>query len=682
MAFWKPGTQAPGSSLDRASELDQTLTLTAALVPSSHLPIAAHRHRLLYAIEHFPVTILVANTGCGKTTQLPQYLYEAGWAPAGKVIACTQPRRVAATSVAARVAHEQHTTLGDLVGYSIRFEDLSDKYRTRILHLTDGVLFRETLRDPLLSRFSVIIIDEVHERSVHTDLLLGLLKKIHRKRPELRIVISSATLDAEFFFNYFNELDFSNPKNSDDNTATILTLEGRMYPVDIAYLSDPTPDYVRTAADTVWAWHTRTSLPGDVLVFLTGRDDIERCIQELAEHMTGLPSSAPRLLLLPLHAGLSADMQAEVFAPAPRGTRKVIVSTNVAEASVTIDGIAAVVDCGFVKIRTYDPRAARSALSTVQASASSITQRTGRAGRTAPGVCFRLWCQTADDKRPTVTPPELTRTDLTTPVLQLAALGIANLQRFPWPTPPPAESVLRALEGLVAADMIEAPHPEADRGKTEAPGSLKEGVGLYLTPVGAQVAEMPLEVGLARMLFMAALTGCADEVLSIAAMVAVQDVWVSSQGEAAAYAELERRKFTAQEGDHLTLLNVYNGFVRSGKTSGWARSHYLNFRALSRAVSIRSQLVKYMKRFKLEIKSCQGDAVKVRKCLAAGYWRNGARWMADGTYRSVRGGEVLHVHPTSVLFTRKPRSGWVVFHEMEETTKTQIRVLTEIEADW
>ncbi|KAH7911444.1 P-loop containing nucleoside triphosphate hydrolase protein [Hygrophoropsis aurantiaca] len=659
LTFWKPGTAGPGSSLDRATEQEGNIIQSA---PSSfsmesqreRLPIAKHKMKLLHCVEKYPVTIVVGQTGCGKTTQLPQYLMEAGWAADGNVIACTQPRRVAATSVANRVAAEANTTLGDKVGYTIRFEDVSDKTRTRIRYMTDGMLFRETLVDPLLSRYSVIMIDEAHERSLYTDLLLGILKKILRKRPSLRLIISSATLDATQLLNYF---EASNPPDM----ATIISLEGRMYPVEVSYLQDPVADYVKKAAEV--AWHINLeSKPGDVLVFLPGREDIERCLEELVEMIPVLPRGAPQIIPLALHAGMSTEEQLRVFNPAERNTRKIIAATNIAEASVTIDGVRYVVDCGFVKIRIYNPTTTLASLATVPVSAASATQRAGRAGRTAPGVCYRLYSESTFNSLSPSTPPEITRTDMTTPILQLKSLGIDDLMKFEWVSAPPSESVLRALESLATAGMI--------------------GEDGRLTAVGEKVAEFPVDVNIARMLLCSKDFKCGEEILTIAAMTSVQDVFVIPEGAPGAIAELERRKFTAEEGDHLTLLNAYNAFTRYGRSSSWCKSHALNFRTMSRAVSIRAQLKKYMSRFGLPTESCQGDAKRLRQCLVSGYWRNGARWVDDGTYRSVKGNKILHVHPTSVLFTRKPRSGWVIFHELEETKKTQVRILTEIEPDW
>ncbi|KAJ3937391.1 MAG: P-loop containing nucleoside triphosphate hydrolase protein [Lentinula lateritia] len=498
------------------------------------------------------------------------------------------------------------------------------------------------------------MLDEAHERTLYTDLLLGVLKKIRRKRPSLRLIVSSATIDASSFLDYFTSATSS-------SDATIVSLEGRMFPVEVAYLQEPVSDYVAKAASTAVEVNANYG-PGDILIFLTGREEIDRCLEELSELAPKTTRSMPILVPLPLHAGLTTEEQLAVFEPAQRGTRKVIVSTNIAEASVTIEGIKFVIDSGFVKIRVYNPTTGLASLATVPTSVASATQRAGRAGRTSSGVCYRLFTQESFEKLPYSTPPEITRTDMTTPLLQLKSLGIDNVMKFEWVSAPPAESILRALENLSAAGMV--------------------GEDGRLSPAGQKVAECPVDVGIARMLFSSQEYQCGEEILTIAAMTSVQDVFIIPDGAPGALAELERRKFTAEEGDHLTLLNVYNAFTRYGRSSSWCKTHALSFRGLSRAVSIRAQLKKYMQRFNLPLESCQGDAKRLRRCLISGYWRNGARWVGDGTYRSVRGNKTLYVHPTSVLFTRKPRSGWVVFHEMEETKKTQIRIITEIEPDW
>ncbi|ELU43905.1 pre-mRNA splicing factor [Rhizoctonia solani AG-1 IA] len=668
MQFWKPGTTAPGSTLDRATQAEDNIIHSAPA--SSNLGIQAQRERLPIFKGKDPLRCRKVWSGyycrtnrvtmpIESVAELPQYLYEAGWAANGNVIACTQPRRVAATSVAARVATEVGTVLGDEVGYTIRFEDVSSKSRTRIKYMTDGMLFRETMLDPLLSKYSVIMPGT------------GINFRIRRKRPSLRLIVSSATLEAKYFLEYFNSgppvagIGGSiAPTDNPIDEATIVSLEGRMYPVEVAYLKEPTEDYVSEAVRVVWGLHMQPG-QGDILVFLTGREEIDRCLSELSELVPRLPRGAPELVPLPLHAGLSTDDQLAVFQPAERGTRKVVVSTNIAEVSklhsTAVDRPhpfvtrlvlqSTVLGLLWIAIRTFNPANSLSSLSIVPTSQASATQRSGRAGRTAPGVCYRLYPEFAFKTLSKATPPEITRTDLTTPLLQLKSLGINDLMKFEWLSPPPSESLLRALEGLIRAGMID-----------------QDGV---LTEVGAKVSECPVEVTIAGMLFSSKEYRCGQEILTIAAMTSVQDAFVIPDGAAGALAELERRKFTAEEGDHLTLLNAYNAFVRYGQSASWCRNHALNFRALSRAVSIRTQLKKYMTRFGLPLESCEGDAIRLRRCLVSGYWRNGARWSADGTYRSVRGDTVLHVHPNSVMFTRKPRTGWVVYHEMEETKKTQ-----------
>ncbi|KAK4689933.1 ATP-dependent RNA helicase DDX35, partial [Tremellales sp. Uapishka_1] len=676
MQFWKPGAAAPGSSLDRDTEAEGSL-LPSSSTRNAHLsldaqrqrlPIYKHREKLLWCVEKYNVVIVVGQTGCGKSTQLPQYLHEAGWTGMNNVVACTQPRRVAATSVATRVAEEVGSVLGDEVGYTIRFEDLSSPTRTRIKYLTDGMLFRETMVDPLLSRYSVIMIDEAHERGAYTDLLLGLLKKIMRKRPELRVIISSATIDAEDFLEYFNTNADSSDRSKDN--AIVVSLEGRMFPVEVCYLKEPCSDYCQAAIETVFNIHMREP-PGDILVFLTGREEIDQVLQAVADRIPTIPAAAPKLLPLPLHAGLPSEEQEIIFDPPPRDTRKVIFSTNIAEASVTIEGIKYVVDCGFVKIKTFNPKTCMDVLSVVPTSLASANQRAGRAGRTSSGKCFRLYpasiLPNSDpySPMPISTPPELVRSDISLYLLQLKALGIDNIAKFDFMSPPPAEMMIRALEFLYCLKAID------DEGR-------------LTTGLGSKMAEVPVDPMMAAILLNSQEFKCGEEILTIAAMTSVQNVFIYGEGgTAAAMADLERRKFTAEEGDHLTLLNAYNAFVRYGQNNkSWCGNHRLNFKALSRAVSIRKQLKKYLERFGIKTQSCEGDGVRLRKCLVTGYFKNAARMMHDGTYRSAREGAILHVHPSSVMFTRQPSTGWVIYHEVVETTKSFMRDITVVDEEW
>ncbi|KAJ9252727.1 hypothetical protein DTO207G8_4513 [Paecilomyces variotii] len=655
-----------------ASDFDLSTTFIPSLYkPSSLLPIARHKQSLLYLIETYPVTIVVGQTGSGKTTQLPQYLDQAGWTADGKVIGVTQPRRVAATTVATRVAEEMRCNVGEEVGYSIRFEDLTSA-ATRVKFLTDGLLLREALVDPLLSRYSVIMVDEAHERSLSTDVLLGVLKKIRKKRSDLRIVVSSATLQAEDFLRFFAGDEFQTEAGNGElggSVGRIISLEGRMYPVDILYLESPAEDYVERAVKNIFDIHTQEP-DGDILVFLTGREEIDATIQMISERAQMLHPKAQSLLPLPLYAGLTTEQQLYVFEPAPQNTRKVIVSTNIAEASVTIDGIVYVIDCGFAKLRAYNPTTGIETLTAVPISKASATQRAGRAGRTKPGKCFRLYTEQTYENLAEATVPEIQRSNLAPVILQLKALGIDNIVRFDFLSPPPAELVIRALELLYSLGALD------DYAK-------------LTKPLGIRMAELAVEPMMGKVLLSAPSFGCLSEILTIAAMVSLQGtVWSHHESDKKAM-ESTRRKFAVEEGDHLTYLNVYHAFVTRGKKdSKWCRENHLNYKSMLRAVSIRAQLKRYLERFGIQVDESlssnekQTDLSrqpeKIQRCLTTGYFAHAAKMQPDGTFKTVSGGLTLHAHPSSLMFNRK--ADWVIFHEILQTgDKTFIRDITKIE---
>ncbi|GAB7350877.1 hypothetical protein MBLNU459_g1396t1 [Dothideomycetes sp. NU459] len=637
--------------------------------PSSLLPIARHRKSLLYLIETFPVVIVVGQTGSGKTTQIPQFLEQAG--------CYEQPRRVAATTVAARVAEEMRCNLGQEVGYSIRFEDVTSE-ATKIKFLTDGLLLREALVDPLLSRYSVIMVDEAHERSLSSDILLGVLKKIRKRRADLRIVVSSATLQAEDFLNFFARSDeeavaSTSMAEPGGSLGRIISLEGRMFPVDIHYLSSPAEDYVERAVQTIFDIHSREG-DGDILVFLTGREEIDTCLEMIADRRPALPKGLQELLPLPLYAGLSSEQQMYVFEPAPENTRKIIVATNIAEASVTIPGIVYVIDCGFVKLRAFNSDTGIETLTATPTSRAAATQRAGRAGRTKPGKCYRMYTEAAYQSLSDASIPEIQRSNLAPVILQLKCLGIDNIARFDYLTPPPSELIIRALEMLYSL------------------GALDDYARLT-KPLGVRMAELAVDPMMAKVLLSSPDFGCLSEILTIAAMATLQGaVWFQHEGEKKAM-ESSRWKFAVDEGDHLTLLNVYQTFVTKGKKdASWCRNNHLNYKSMTKAVSVRNQLRRYLERFGVDVRESLGSqdvirvggpdkAEQIRRCLTTGYFSHAARMQPDGTFKTVDGSMTLHAHPSSLMFNRK--ADWVIFHEVMQTgEKTFIRDISKIEKDW
>jgi len=561
--------------------------------------------------------------------------------------------------------------LGQEVGYSIRFEDVTSA-TTRIKFLTDGLLLREALVDPLLSRYSVIMVDEAHERSLSTDILLGVLKKIRKRRPELRIIVSSATLQAEEFLAFFNGNNDVQAMNREEKTGRIVSIEGRVYPVDILYAETAVEDYVEKAIRTVFDIHTKEP-GGDILVFLTGREEIETAVQAISERSAQLHPRAQSILPLPLYAGLTTEQQMYVFEPAPENTRKVIFSTNIAEASVTIDGIVYVIDSGFVKLRAFNPITGIETLTATPVSKASATQRAGRAGRTKPGKCFRLYTEASYQSLEQASIPEIQRSNLAPIVLQLKALGIDNIARFDFITPPPAELLTRALELLYSLGAVD------DYAK-------------LTKPLGVRMAELSVEPMMAKTLLSAPSFGCLSEILTIAAMTSLGGaVWFHHDDDKKSM-DTSRRKFAAEEGDQLTLLNVYQAFVTKGhKESKFCRDNHLNFKSMTRAVSIRAQLKRYLERFGINVDESLSKqplviggpekGEQIRRCLTKGFFAHAAKMQPDGTFRNVAGTTILHAHPSSLMFNRK--ADWVIFHEVTETgNKIFIRDITKIEKGW
>uniref|UniRef100_A0A671VUB8 Pre-mRNA-splicing factor ATP-dependent RNA helicase DHX16 n=1 Tax=Sparus aurata TaxID=8175 RepID=A0A671VUB8_SPAAU len=609
------------------------------------LPIFPYREDLLAAIKEHQILVIEGETGSGKTTQIPQYLLEDGYTQGGMKIGCTQPRRVAAMSVAARVAQEMSVKLGNEVGYSIRFEDCTSE-RTVLKYMTDGMLLREFLTEPDLASYSVVIIDEAHERTLHTDILFGLIKDIARFRPDLKVLVASATLDTERFSCFFDD-------------APVFRIPGRRFPVDIFYTKAPEADYLEACVVSVLQIHV-TQPTGDCLVFLTGQEEIEACCEMLQERCRRLGSKIAELLVLPIYANLPSDMQAKIFNPTPPGARKVVVATNIAETSLTIDGIIYVIDPGFCKQKSYNARTGMESLIVTPCSRASANQRAGRAGRVAAGKCFRLYTAWAfKHEMEETTVPEIQRTNLGNVVLLLKSLGINDLIHFDFMDPPPHETLVLALEQLYALGAL---------------NHLGE-----LTKLGRRMAELPVDPMLSKMILASEQYKCSNEVLTIAAMLSVNNSIFYRPKDKVVHADNARMNFVVPGGDHLVLLNVYTQWTESGYSTQWCYENFIQFRSMRRARDVRDQLEGLMDRIEVEVVSSDGDNLPIRKAVTAGYFYHTAR-LSKGGYKTVKHQQTVYVHPNSCLFEEQPR--WLIYHELVFTTKEFMRQVIEIESGW
>ncbi|XP_044754578.1 ATP-dependent RNA helicase DHX8 isoform X2 [Coccinella septempunctata] len=608
------------------------------------LPIYKLKDELRKAVNDNQILIVIGETGSGKTTQITQYLAEAGLTARGK-IGCTQPRRVAAMSVAKRVSEEFGCRLGQEVGYTIRFEDCTSP-ETLIKYMTDGMLLRECLMDLDLKSYSVIMLDEAHERTIHTDVLFGLLKQAVTKRPELKLIVTSATLDAVKFSQYFFE-------------APIFTIPGRTFPVEVLYTKEPETDYLDASLITVMQIHLREP-PGDILLFLTGQEEIDTACEILYERMKSLGPDVPELIILPVYSALPSEMQTRIFEPAPPGSRKVVIATNIAETSLTIDGIFYVVDPGFVKQKVYNSKTGMDSLVVTPISQAQAKQRAGRAGRTGPGKCYRLYTERAyrDEMLPTPV-PEIQRTNLATTVLQLKTMGINDLLHFDFMDAPPVESLIMALEQLHSLSALD------DEG--------------LLTRLGRRMAEFPLEPNLSKMLIMSVALQCSDEILTIVSMLSVQNVFYRPKDKQA-LADQKKAKFNQPEGDHLTLLAVYNSWKNNKFSNTWCYDNFVQIRTLKRAQDVRKQLLGIMDRHRLDVVSAEKNTVRVQKAVCSGFFRNAAKKDPQEGYRTLVDSQVVYIHPSSALFNRQPE--WVIYHELVQTTKEYMREVTTIDPKW
>lgn len=625
-----------------------------------NLPVWHQKDEFLKVLKANQTLILVGETGSGKTTQIPQFVLEAiEMESADKrrkfMVGCTQPRRVAAMSVSRRVAEEMDVTIGEEVGYSIRFEDCSSA-RTVLKYLTDGMLLREAMTDPLLERYKVIILDEAHERTLATDVLFGLLKEVLKNRPDLKLVVMSATLEAEKFQGYFNG-------------APLMKVPGRLHPVEIFYTQEPERDYLEAAIRTVVQIHV-SEPPGDVLVFLTGEEEIEDACRKITKEVGNMGDSVGPVKVVPLYSTLPPAMQQKIFDAAPPPSfqggpagRKIVVSTNIAETSLTIDGIVYVIDPGFAKQKVYNPRVRVESLLVSPISKASAHQRSGRAGRTQPGKCFRLYTEKSfnTDLQPQ-TYPEILRSNLANTVLTLKKLGIDDLVHFDFMDPPAPETLMRALEVLNYLGALD------DEGN--------------LTKLGEIMSEFPLDPQMAKMLVVSAEFNCSNEILSISAMLSVPNCFVRPR-EAQKAADEAKARFGHIDGDHLTLLNVYHAYKQNNEDQSWCYENFVNQRALKSADSVRQQLARIMSRFNLKLCSTDFNSrdyyVNIRKAMLSGYFMQVAHLERTGHYLTVKDNQVVHLHPSNCL-DHKPE--WVIYNEYVLTSRNFIRTVLDVRGEW
>ena len=493
-----------------------------------------------------------------------------------------------------------------------------------------------------------------HERTLATDVLFGLLKEVLLKREDLKVVVMSATLEAEKFQGYFLE-------------APLMRVPGRLHPVEIFYTQDPERDYLEAAIRTAVQIHA-CEPPGDILIFLTGEEEIEDACMKIRREIGNAGDKVGDVKVVPLYASLPPQQQQKIFdePPPPRNGiagRKIVVSTNIAETSLTIDGIVYVMDPGFSKQKVYNPRIRVESLLVSPISRASAHQRAGRAGRTRPGKCFRLYTEASFKKDlQEQTYPEILRSNLGSVVLQLKKLGIDDLVHFDFMDPPAPETLMRALELLNYLGALD------DDGN--------------LTQVGTVMSEFPLDPQLAKMVCVSPQFKCANEILTITAMLSVPNPFIRPRDQQKE-ADDAKAQFSHVEGDHLTLLNAYHAFKQNGEDSQWAWNNYLNFRAMKSADNVRSQLMRIANRYNMNLQSTEFTSrdyyLNIRKAILSGYFMQVAHLERKGSYLTVKDNQEVSLHPSTCL-DNKPQ--WVVYNEFVLTTKNYIRTCTTVEGAW
>jgi len=614
------------------------------------LPITAHREEILKALEKYPVTVVAGETGSGKTTQLPKLCLEAGRGTRG-MIACTQPRRIAARAMAERVSEELGVNLGGIVGYQVRFRDRSSP-EGYIKFMTDGILLAETLHDRYLDAYDTIIIDEAHERSLNIDFLLGYLKRLLIRRSDLRLIITSATIDTTKFSKHFDQ-------------APIIEVSGRNYPVDMIYqplASDDAKggradrDLYSGIADAV-SWLSRKSLRGDILVFLSGEREIREAADYLAHH------GVKQTEILPLYSRLSSAEQRRVFHPG--NLRRIILSTNVAETSLTVPGIRFVIDSGLARISRYSHRSRIQRLPIEAISQASANQRAGRCGRLEPGICVRLYSEEDLLSRPQYTEPEILRTSLATVILRMLTTGLGEVEVFPFADPPAPRMINDAYQLLFELGAID--------------------VARSPTKLGHSLVRWPMDVRLARMVVEGSKQGCLDDMMVLAAALSIQDPRERPL-DAQAAADEAHSRFSDSKSDFATLLQLWRYLRKQRRTKSGnqflklCRREFLNRQRVLEWFDLYQQLRDQARESRLQLSGKHGDYDQVHRALLAGLLSHvGLKHPQDRSYQGIRS-RSFYIFPGSGLFGRLPK--WLMAAEIVETTKPWARINAVIKPEW
>ncbi|GFF71486.1 probable ATP-dependent RNA helicase prh1 [Aspergillus lentulus] len=683
-----------------------------------NLPIFPHGDEIRQKLRANDVMLLVGETGSGKSTQIPQFLVDERWCrptkatvtqddgskkelTVGGCIAITQPRRVAAISLARRVAEEMGTPLGSSspaskVGYSVRF-DTSTSPSTRIKFLTEGMLLQEMLHDPSLTKYSAIVVDEVHERGVNVDLVLGFLRNLVSGEKEgrggvpLKVVVMSATADMESLMDFFKEglqarggtkaingdsdQQDSSQANGEDKVS-VCHIKGRQFPVKTIYSPAPVHDFVDAALKVIFQIHYKEPMPGDILVFLTGQETVEALEHLVNEYATGMDPALPKVQVLPLFAALPQVAQQRVFLPAPPRTRKVILATNIAETSVTVSGVRFVVDCGKAKIKQFRTRLGLDSLLVKPISKSAAIQRKGRAGREAPGQCYRLYTEKDYLALDETNTPEILRCDLSQALLNMKARGVDDVMGFPFLTRPPRESLEKALLQLLSIDALE------ESGK--------------ISSIGLHIAKLPLTPTLGRVLLAAAEhgEGCLLDVIDIISCLSVENIFLNTTSEEKKEeAEKARRDLYRREGDHLTMLATVQAYAAENTDrKAWAERHMVSHRAMQSVMDVRKQLMAQCRQAKLlpsasdsrngsnNSATREPSPVLILQSFLHGFSTNTARLVPDGSYRTVVGNQTVAIHPSSVLFGKKVEA--IMYNEFVFTNRSYARGVSAVQMDW